>query len=89
MFWSVVGWYVPWLQSVWLALSLIHILVCTEDLANLLLFYTGLGDVYLTPWLLHIKERGGSMLHLECFMALKSHSLLLSVTWYGERTYSL
>ena len=32
------GWYVPWFQSVWLALSLIHILVYTEDLGNLLMF---------------------------------------------------
>ena len=38
MFWSVVGSYVPWFQSVWLALSLIHILVYTEDLGNLLMF---------------------------------------------------
>ena len=38
MFWSVVGWYVPWFQSVWLALALIHILVYTEDLGNVLMF---------------------------------------------------
>ena len=44
---------------------------------------------YITPWLLHIKERGVSMLDLDCFMALESNRLLLSVTWYWERTYSL